>query len=85
MAGDVEKLGHDAGVTPLLFPEDLGEQELVRKRGRYHTQLINAEAQCWIYRWEDPCRIWREDDLKWEVGAESRGGRIRAGSGGRMI
>lgn len=31
--------------------QDMDDQELLRKRGRYHTPLANIEFDCWV--WQD--------------------------------
>ncbi|GMH33652.1 hypothetical protein BSKO_01486 [Bryopsis sp. KO-2023] len=41
-----KKLGKDC---KHLIPEDMGEQELIKKRGSYHSRVQNIEYECWIY------------------------------------
>jgi len=45
-----------------LIPNDLAPQELIRRKGRFHSRVQNIEYECWIYKDNLPADHPHEDD-----------------------
>jgi len=45
-----------------LIPTDLAPQELIRRKGRFHSRVQNIEYECWIYKDQVPANNPHQDD-----------------------
>lgn len=55
---------------PACIPPDYTDEELYKRRGRFHSRLENIEYECWVYKNTVPADLGdkpRQDVYYWRV------------------